>query len=444
MRRALLSTIAVGLGVAGALAAAFYIYQRPTLLRVAVARGGEDSKVIAAAQQAFVHDGKNIRFRVIGVNDFAGAAEALETGEADLAVVRSDIAMPAIAQTLVILHRNAAVLLAPAGSSLTRISGLRGQRIGVLRGRVNAPGNIGVLDTVLAHYDVPGDSVTKIQIIADELPKALQNHEIDAVLAVGVPAAGALGDAVATMTQIGDGPPVFIPIAEASAIAQRLPAYEAMEIVAGTFGGTPQRPVKSFQTLSVTVRLVARSSLGDSVAADIVRHLFNERGLMALTAPLANRMEQPTTEKGQALPTHPGAAAFLDDDEQTFMEKNGDFLYLGAMLVSVIGSGLAAFASRMGLRNHSPVEQHLGRLLDLMKRARETRDMDDLDAIQAEADLILVTALGRDQIHSLEGHRVSAFGLAFDQVRIAIKDRRIALAVMGRVVPFEPKGLIGF
>ena len=443
MRRALLSTIAGGLGVAGLIAAAFYIYQRPTVLRVAVARNGDDGKVIAAAQQAFVHDGKNIRFRIIGVNDFAAAAAALETGEADLAVVRSDIAIPAIAQTLVILHRNAAVLMAPSGSALTKISALRGQRIGVLRGRATSPGNIGVLDTVLAQYDVPADSVTKIQMTPDELPKALQNHEIDAVLAVGVAAAGGIGDAVATMTQMGDGPPVFIPIAEASAISQRLPAYEATEIVAGTFGGTPQRPVKSFQTLSVTVRLVANSSLADSVAADIVRHMFNERPVMALTAPLANRMEQPATEKGQALPTHPGAAAFLDDDEQTFMEKNGDFLYLGAMLVSVVGSGLAAFASRMGLRTFSTVELHLGRLLDLMKRAREARNIDDLDAIQAEADLILATALGHDQIHILEGHRVSAFGLAFDQVRIAIKDRRIALAAIGRVVPFEPKGQIG-
>ena len=428
MRRAVLSMVAGGLGVMALMAAAIYLIERPTTLRVAVPRNGEDAKLLAAAQQAFIHDGKNIRFRIVGVNDYGAAAAALEAGEAELAVVRSDIAMPAIAPTLLILHRNVAVLMAPAGSATTKASALGGLRIGILRGRISSPGNLGVLETVLAQYGVPGSSVTKIQLTPEELPKALRNHEVDVVLAVGIATSGGVGDIVDTMAENGEGPPIFIPISEASAISQRQPVFEETEILAGSFGGSPQRPVKSFQTLSVTVRLVANSKVSDSVAADVVRHMFNERPVIALSAPLATRMEQPPTEKGQALLTHPGAAAFLDGDEQSFMERNGDYLYLGAMLISVIGSGLAAFASRVGLRAYAPVEMHLVRLLELIKQAREAGDTSALNGLQAEADSILAAALGRDQLHSLEGHRGSAFSLAFDQLRIAINDRRQTLA----------------
>ena len=37
-------------------------------------------------------------------------------------------------------------------------------------------------------------------------------------------------------------PPVFVPVSEAEAIAQRSSLYEAFDLVRGVFGGAPPRP----------------------------------------------------------------------------------------------------------------------------------------------------------------------------------------------------------
>ena len=65
----------------------------------------------------------------------------------------------------------------------------------------------------------------------------------------------------------------------------------------------------------------------------------------AAMTPLANRMEEPSTDKAAPFPAHPGAVAYLDGEEETFLDKYSDFIYIGAMLLSVLASAAAALAS---------------------------------------------------------------------------------------------------
>jgi hypothetical protein len=46
---------------------------------------------------------------------------------------------------------------------------------------------------------------------------------------------------------------------------------------------------------------------------------------------------------------HPGAAAFIDDHMQSFFDKYSDFIYLGIMLLSGLGSGAASWRSAPAL-----------------------------------------------------------------------------------------------
>lgn len=428
MRRTWLVTLASGLALVTVVALAAYIFNRPSVLRVAVARDSEDARLMAAIQQAFAKDGKNIRLRLTPVNDASASAAAMEAGQADLAVVRSDIAMPPNGQTLVILHRNAAVLMTTASAKIDKVSALKGRKVGVIRATATGRGNLNLLDAVLAQYDVPADSVTRIPLSIQDLPQALRNGDIDALLAVGIASSGSVGEAVTAFLLNSQGPPVFIPISEAGALSQNSPVYEAVEILAGSFGGSPPRPTKNFNTIGVTTRLVGSADLKESVAADLTRYIFAERPVVAQTMPLANKIEPPPTDKGQTFPVHPGAQEYLDGEEQTFLEKNSDVIYLGAMFASVIGSAAAALASRMGARGHAVVEAHLDRLLQLAKLARQAEQPSTLDALEGEVDQILLQALGRDCLKSMEGHRASGFGLALEHVRMSIADQRWALA----------------
>ncbi len=52
------------------------------------------------------------------VESAAAAAAAVDDGQADLAVIRTDVAIPSHAQTVIILHRDVALLAAPGGSAI--------------------------------------------------------------------------------------------------------------------------------------------------------------------------------------------------------------------------------------------------------------------------------------------------------------------------------------
>ena len=183
-----------------------------------------------------------------------------------------------------------------------------------------------LLQTVLAHYEVPRDSVATVPLASPaEAEDALRSKRVAAVLTVGTLTGRSVTETVLSTTQAAAGAPVFIPINEANAIVQRSPAFETVEVVRGTFGGTPPRPVESFHTLGVSHRLVADAKLEDSVIAELTRLIFLMRPTIASEVPLANRIEAPDTSKSSSLPVHAGAAAYYEGEVQTFFERYGDW-----------------------------------------------------------------------------------------------------------------------
>ena len=424
MRRTVLIAIAGCLATAAIVALAGYFWERPTSLRVAVTRDTDDFRLMTAIAHVFGKEHEPIRLKLNPVNDAAASAAALEAGEADLAVVRSDIAMPPSGQTLVILHRNAAVILVPAGSPVTRITDLRGRRIGIVKGPSSGPGNLHLLETILAQYDIAPDMIEPVMLRGFEVFTAVEQKRVDAVMAVGVTGDARLNDVVSSVAQAGKGAPTFLPVQESRAIAQRTPSVESLEVVRGSFGGDPPKPAANFETIAVTVRLVARSTLKDSVASEMTRSLFAERLSIAQREPLASRIEAPSTDKDAALPTHPGTAAYIDGEEQTFFEKYSDFIYLGAMLLSIMGSAAAALASRLKSDGAAEVGTMMARLLAILKAARSAESIEELDGLEHETDEILISALAHHSLNRAGGGQIDTLSLALEQARLAIRDRR--------------------
>ena len=71
---------------------------------------------------------------LVKTNDRQGERRrARRRKRADLAVVRSDVAMSETGLTVAILHRNAVIFLAPHGSSVRKITDLDKKRLGMLR-----------------------------------------------------------------------------------------------------------------------------------------------------------------------------------------------------------------------------------------------------------------------------------------------------------------------
>jgi TRAP-type uncharacterized transport system substrate-binding protein len=431
MLRIVLAVLTVCLVVIGGAAAGRYVYTRPTELRVAVAQGAQDFRLMTAASQAFSRQHEPVRLKVVPAADAAAAAAALEEGAADLAVARSD-ALPSAAQALVVLHRNAALLVAPSGSKLKRVADLRGKRIGVVQEIVGARSNVRLLETILLQYDIPEQSVSTVPLASADVGDALRSRKIDAVFLVAIPQLGMASDVVGQVAAAGSRgsvgkAPIFIPIAEAKAIAKRYPTLEAIEVFRGALGGDPPRPDQALETPSVAVMLVGKASIAATAAGEVTRQFLTHRATIAALVPLANSMEAPSTEKDSVVPAHQGTIDFIDGEENGFFDKYSDFFYLGAMLMSLVGSAAAALASRFKTKTHERSERLIERLLEILPAARAAATIAELDEFERELDQALVSALADVRLRHMGVTELHMANLALDQARLAIQDRRRTL-----------------
>lgn len=427
MRRPLMLA-SIGLGVLSAVLIAgslVMVVERPTVVRVAVSStDADDYDLMVAAAKLLKRGHHDIRLKVVNADGTAAAAASLENASADLAVVRADVDMPPSGETVVLLHKDVGLLVAPGGGEVAKIGDLAGKTIGVV---AQQAGDGHMLEAALGQYDLAPDAAKLIPLKLDDVAGAVKAKTVDAVYVVGMVSSGQVPAAVRAVAKAGEGGPVFLPIAEAAAIADRSPAYASIEVVRGAFGGSPPRPADEFDTLGVTYRLVANSDLSQGVVASLTRFLLSERVALAQIAPVARRMEAPSTDKGAALPVHPGTAAYIDDEEETFFDKYSDFIYIGAMVLGVMASGLTAVVSRFGGNGGVRVEDLLARLMAIFKAVRTATTASDLDQHESEVDEIVSSALAEGCLRSLDERRVATLTMAIDQVRAAIHDRREAL-----------------
>ncbi len=429
MRRFVFAAFIGSVAVIAAGIIAIYYLERPTILRVAVPRDSDDQAIFAAATRRLAEAREAIHLNLVPAENLTQSARALEDGRADLAVVRSDLSMPQNGQTVLIMRHDALLFLAPSQSGIHEIDELRGHKLGILQSLpAGKADNRPLLEATLTQYDVPLDSVQEIDLTIAEVARAVQEKKIDALFAVGVPGSDGLNDAVNAVASVDADQPVFLPIAEAKAVAQRSPAFEGVEVVRGAFGGAQPKPAADFETLGVSTRLVARNSLANGVAGAVARLMLAARPAIAAAVPIANRIEAPASDKGAALPVHPGVLAFLDDEEESFLDQYSDAFYIGAMCLSVLGTAVAAAVARWKSQSAPDTDRILRRLIELIREARSARHTDALDCWEREADELLELTLALDMGHGLSPNRVAAIDLALNQLRLVISEHRQRLA----------------
>lgn len=428
MRRVTFLTLAALLLTLGLSLVAWRVIWAPDVLRVAVGPvGSEDARLIAAAGQYLARENEGLRFKIVPTEGEAESARALDEGRADLAVVRTDVAMPEKAQLVAIMHRDAVVLVTVPNRGIGTISALRGKTVGIVR---TMPANGKLLELLLAHYEVEADSVRTVFLPDPEAVEgALRSGQVDAVLVVGTLTGRTVSTTVAAVTAAAGGDaPVFLPVSEVEAIAQRSKLHETFEVVRGAFGGSPPRPAEPVRTLGVSHVLVAAATLEDSDVSELTKLIFTMRPSLARDVPLANRIEAPDLSRSASVPVHPGANAYYENEVENFFDRYSDWIYLGIMGFSIMGSGFAGLASRASSRRRARTLGLLDRLLEIVRQSRLAQRPADLDGLERETDEILGVALGRAGTGQLDGHGVSAFALGLDQARHAIAERRRALA----------------
>src|SRR5947209_17549117 len=330
-RKMLLVTLAGTLALVGVVSGAYYFAMRPVTLRIAVGPpNSDDLKVVQTLTQSFAHS--RVRLRPLQTDGASASATALGEGKADLAIIRGDLVVPKNAQAVATLRKNVAVLWAPpppkaakgkkSEPKIAKIQQLAGKRI-VVAGRTEA--NVNLLKVILRQYGVDASTVEIAHFPAAEAAEAIRNQSADAYFAAGPVNSKVISEAINASMRDGASP-TFLAVDAAGAIAQNFPAYEAAEIPAGTFGGSPARPEDEVKTIGFSHHIAARKGLSDTTVAAFTRQLFSVRQALMTEFPLAAKIETPDTDKDAVIPAHPGAAAYVDGEEKSFMDRYSDYI----------------------------------------------------------------------------------------------------------------------
>ncbi|KQU05630.1 C4-dicarboxylate ABC transporter substrate-binding protein [Methylobacterium sp. Leaf469] len=427
-----------------AAAGAFYL-SRATTLTVAVAPSdGTEPALIRAYADALKVSRKEIRLKVVPFDDVRDSAAALQTGKADLAVVRPDVALPENGLTLAILRDQAMIIASPEPSGITAFDDLDRKRLAILAHR---DADHTLIKALVEHYGltlldgapdgpVPARHVALVQLDEADLAQAFAKKRIDAVVSVIAPAAPTALRIVGIVQAASRTRKVaFVDVADGTAIIERMPRLQAVTIPAGLFGGAPKVPADDVRTIGASYRLMARAGLSRTVAADVTQHLFELRSGLSNATAAADYMLAPSYETTAAatsarLPIHPGAIDFFEREQQGFIERYETWIYLVAFLGGGFGSALAWIRQRLSRVRRERVEEATDRLLAIRAEARETTDRAGLDALAAEIDDLA----GEIARHALErpseARTMSAAAIAIDAARSTV--RRTTLRGDGR------------
>ena len=414
---------AVGL-VSGASLFAYRYYTHPVTLSVAVGSiDGEAAKAMSEIASRLVSTNAPVRLKVIDSGTALGAANAFSAGKVDLAVVRGDAGDLSQAQAVVVVSHVVALIIAPPGSSIDGLDKLKGRRVGVIGGDANSK----IVDVLSKEYGLDRAKAFK-DIALPDARRAIQSKEVSALLIV-IPLAEKYLSLVRGFFQQGPKAlPVLIPIDSAGAIAEAERALESFDVPKGTLRGAPAVPDDDLTTLRASLYLVAQKKLGADLITSLTQTIMRVRRDLLGEQPIFAQITAPSTDADAYLPLHPGAAAFYNGTQQSFMDEYGNWIYLTPMLLGGAATVLAAAWKFLGLGEPGTKQGPLDSLYALGRRIRKAGSEAELSDIEEEIDDILRAQRAKSAGGDENAVDDATLNVAAHRLESLIHDRRAMLA----------------
>lgn len=424
--------------IAAIVAGAYVYLTRPTTLVVAVApNGGSEPALMRAYAEALAGSKAGIRLRLVPYGGVRESAEALRDGRADLAVVRPDVMMPRNGLTLAVLREQATLVVAPHRSAIDGFPALAGKRLGILAPR---RADHDLVRTLVERHgltlrddvpegDVPAGTVALVPVEEADLGRAFSEGRIAAVILLTTPTSPAARRLIGIAREADpDARVTLFGATDVASTLARKPRLQAVTVPAGIFDGEPRLPAEDIPTVGASYRLMARSTLSRSVAAEVTQHLFEMRAALAETTPAADDVTHPAydTTAGATsarLPIHPGAIDYYEREQESFIERYESWIYLVAIFGGGLGSVAAWLRQRIGRIRRERIEVATLRLLEIRSNARGSSDRGKLEAMASETDDLAASIARHAMRRAAEPHTLAAATLAVDATRSTVTRR---------------------
>jgi hypothetical protein len=265
-----------------------------------------------------------------------------------------------------------------------------------------------------------------MQFGTNQIEELSRDPNLDAFMAVGPLDSKITSEALAA-TARARGEPKFLPIDVSDAIALKHPLYESEEIPGSVFNSSPAWPDDKIDTISVNHLIVARKALSETTVAALARQLFSIRQSLAKQVPGAAHIKKPDTDKDAELPVHRGAAAYLDGNERTFLERYSDYFWFTLLVLSGLGSAGAWLRQYVKRDEREETTEFRNKIMAMISKVRTAQSVEELLVMQREVDAIIRETLECHDDGAIDEEDLAAFGLVLELFDHAVADRRAAM-----------------
>lgn len=411
--------------VIGAGLITYRFYTRPAAMTVSVGSLDGEARKAASVIAGYLATGNSpVRLKVENAGSVLDAAKTLAAGDADLAVVRADVGNFTQARSVALMGQGVVMLVAPPGSSITSIEKLKDHTVGVVGGEINHR----LVEVLKKEYDLSRANVVFKDIAPVDARRAIQSKEVSVLLLVVPLTERYLSLVKGLFRESQNASPVLIPIDSAGAIADVDHAYESFDIPKGTLRGAPAVPADDVTTLRVAYYLVANRHLGANPIAELTKRIMNARRDLIGEQPILAGIAAPNLDPDAYISVHPGAAAFYNGTQQSFMDKYGNTIYLTPMVLGAMASLFAAAWRFLGIRQPDAGAEAFNALCAMPRRIRVTETEADLAELEDEADELLNAQLARALNGDAGALDINAVNSTAHRLESLIHYRRLVLA----------------
>lgn len=382
--------------------------------------GGVEARFADKLAALLKNNNARLRLKVVTNADNAKALAQFDRRLADLAILRTDAKIPPRARTMAILEHDVLLLISPGNKKITSLAALKNKKLAVQGSDKDAAFVRGILDLSEGNSRVvqaPPNST---------LDKLFASGGYGAVATIAHASQVMQDKSYEQYAKHGAGF-VLNPIDEAKALARKNPGISEETLETGMLSASPAIPSDDLSTVGLQWLLVAQSGLSTPNGAELARAIYENKAELALPDGFASKIEPAETDKDAFIVAHPGAAAYINDDTKSFMDRYSDVMYLGAAALSVIGSIFAAIYTKLTRVAPEKASELATAILDIGERIQHAHSLDALEALQDELEAVLRGAVVGLRDGTISSDGLDTFRLGYEFVRDEVEMRRESL-----------------
>lgn len=422
--------IVIGALLLAAIAVAFtvwwYLVRVPEIVVLKVGAGpyrSDSYELMKEVAEVVERHGQGVRLEIIATKDSSENISLLNRAKLDVATIRSDTPVVSDIRLIANLFPDFFQLIARSDAAISGVSDLIGKRIAIPPYGTDEFRSFWVIGD---HYDLPINGMKWQPMALIKAKDQLLAGKVDAIFTVR-----SLRDRLllnlyedATLKKLKLN---FIEIDQADAIALKRPFVQVANVPRGGFIGAVPTPSRAKKTATVNRMLVTRSNIDEEAVQELTRVLFEHRLDLIIRFALASAILKPESGIGISAPLHPGAEAYFNRDQPSFIQENAEPIALVITVFAMMFSGLLALRKRLGNTQKDRMDSYNYMLLDIAEGARAAKDKAEIMQLKEQMFGILemvVKALDTDEV--TEGG-FQSFSLLWESVREVVKERAAEL-----------------